>query len=99
MGGEGNLILPSHRDGAASLLHMGLTLGGCRTLRVGAFAEPNEVSTKEKDVWDTWNWCHIGQLTRDLKDIKMSKGSAYISAPYCFEHGVRFEEGTRDEPI
>merc|ERR1711988_2043511 len=36
--GDEFLTLPSHVDGATSLLDMGLTLGGQRTVRMGTFA-------------------------------------------------------------
>mmetsp|Transcript_16291 Transcript_16291/g.46497 ORF Transcript_16291/g.46497 Transcript_16291/m.46497 type:complete len:892 (-) Transcript_16291:76-2751(-) len=102
--GEGSLTLPSHKDGATSLLHLGLTLGGSRTLRIGTFASADETSStraeeKDKDVWDTFQWSHNRQLAAGLKDAKMMRGSAYISSPYVFEHGVRFERGSRNDPI
>jgi len=48
---------PSHKDGATSLLHMGLTLGGRRTLRAGLFPTgecpanfaAEELAPKEED--------------------------------------------------
>merc|ERR1712062_12291 len=33
------------------------------------------------------------------RKTKMMRGSSYISSPYVFEHGVRFERGSRNDPI
>merc|ERR1712050_377091 len=40
-----------------------------------------------------------GQIAAGLRDVKMTVGSTYISAPYVYEHGVRFERGSQTEPL
>jgi len=101
--GDEPLTLPSHKDGATSLLHLGLTLGGCRTLRVGTYPAPDDgfasKTLDEPSVWDTAAWLRSGQLATGLKDLRMVRGCAYLSSPYCFEHGVRYERGSRSDPI
>jgi len=119
--GERMLRLPSHKDGATSLLHLGITLGGRRTLRVGAFKFDGtfdasqmcgnqtasvwapEQKAKEKDeeddVWEDETWTSLKSLGGTRKEFAMEPGSMYLSSPYVFEHGVRFEEGTKDEPL
>jgi len=101
--GEAPRKLPSHKDGATSLLHLGLTLGGCRTLRVGTYPAPDDgfasKTLDEPSVWDTAAWLRSGQLATGLKDLRMVRGCAYLSSPYCFEHGVRYERGSRSDPI
>lgn len=116
------LQMPSHKDGITSLLHLGLTLGGHRTLRMGVFqtcgadgtsgpALPGnntdkeetakEKDDKEEDVWneEKWVWHVAWSKAGVLKEINMHPGFAYISSPYCFEHGVMFTGGTRDQPL
>lgn len=101
--GDEPVTLPSHKDGATSLLHLGLTLGGTRTLRVGTYPSPDDWPASkgraEASVWDTPAWTRAGQLASGLKDLRQVRGCAYLSSPYCFEHGVRCERGTRDEPV
>mmetsp|Transcript_182859 Transcript_182859/g.445178 ORF Transcript_182859/g.445178 Transcript_182859/m.445178 type:complete len:239 (-) Transcript_182859:59-775(-) len=101
--GDEPLTLPSHKDGATSLLHLGLTLGGVRTLRVGTYPSIDDGKPSkgraEPSVWDTMAWLRDGQLATGLKDVRMVRGCAYLSSPYCFEHGVRYERGTRNDPI
>jgi len=101
--GDEPLTLPSHKDGATSLLHLGLTLGGTRTVRVGTYPSQTdgfaEKAKEEPSVWDMTAWLKDGQLVSGLKDVRMVRGCAYLSSPYCFEHGVRYERGTRLDPI
>eukprot|EP00747_Dinoflagellata_sp_TGD_P032150 gnl/TRDRNA2_/TRDRNA2_135774_c1_seq1.p1 gnl/TRDRNA2_/TRDRNA2_135774_c1~~gnl/TRDRNA2_/TRDRNA2_135774_c1_seq1.p1 ORF type:complete len:454 (+),score=62.33 gnl/TRDRNA2_/TRDRNA2_135774_c1_seq1:194-1363(+) len=100
--GDEKLLLPSHKDGATSLLHLGVTLGGIRTLRVGTFMSPDEAPDNKwlvEDVWDSWGWSQNGMLAAGLKDVRMTRGSCYLSSPWCFEHGVRYEVGSRKEPV
>merc|ERR1739848_629407 len=40
----------------------------------------------EEDVWDDDMW-----NPEDLWDVDMMSGSIYVSSPYCFEHGVRYQ--------
>jgi len=109
------LTLPSHKDGATSLLHLGVTLSGKRTVRVGAF---NTCDTREaakaqglvklpteepadgmENVWDDKLWTRLQAKNGTRKDYQQRLGSIYLSAPYCFEHGVRFEASTKQAPI
>merc|ERR1711879_610534 len=87
--GNKAMQLPSHKDGATSLLHLGLTLGGQRTLRVGTFPSDSSASPslnpKEENVWNERLW---GDR---LTDVTMTPGSAYVSSPFCFEHAVKYE--------
>merc|ERR1712043_51507 len=80
----------------------GVTLGGRRTLRIGTYASAGELPQQKgqkEDVWDTWAWSMNGVLAAGLKDVRMTGGCAYLSAPYCFEHGVRYEKGSVEEPV
>eukprot|EP00416_Gambierdiscus_australes_P031474 CAMPEP_0171088418 /NCGR_PEP_ID=MMETSP0766_2-20121228/20765_1 /TAXON_ID=439317 /ORGANISM="Gambierdiscus australes, Strain CAWD 149" /LENGTH=531 /DNA_ID=CAMNT_0011546215 /DNA_START=154 /DNA_END=1748 /DNA_ORIENTATION=+ len=91
-GGEA-LRQPSHMDGATSLVHMGFTLGGHRTLRAGVFPDRFTESVG-KNVWDEKLW-----LPEHLQEMDMTLGSAYISSPFCFEHAVQYEPCSSQEPI
>mmetsp|Transcript_93315 Transcript_93315/g.283316 ORF Transcript_93315/g.283316 Transcript_93315/m.283316 type:complete len:228 (-) Transcript_93315:107-790(-) len=91
--GNEKLRQPSHMDGATSLLHLGLTLGGRRTLRAGVFPTHSEASGG-KNVWDEAVWS-----PGHLKDTPMSPGSAYISSPFCFEHAVEYDGCAQTEPM
>lgn len=97
----GHLIMQSHTDGATAMLHLGLTLGGCRTLRVGKFPEQHspykDQATRRRgkppgDEVSVWN--REAYDNEDLWDVRLDDGSAYLSLPFCFEHGVRYESGT-----
>ena len=95
----GDLIMDSHTDGATSMLHLSLTLGGCRTLRVGQFRErhapyrPQENRRRGKPPGDEVSvWNDAAYMAEELWDIPQEKGSVYISSPFCFEHGVRYEK-------
>lgn len=97
--------MQSHKDGATGLLHMGLTLSGRRTLRIGTHEtddmdaihpmvqrslKPNSQQLfhqyREGSVWREDCWDPGG-----LKEFQMRAGSAYISSPFLFEHGVSYE--------
>lgn len=91
--GDERLRQPSHMDGATSLVHLGLTLGGCRTLRAGVF--PNmDTESVGKNVWDedVWDPGH-------LQEMRMAPGSTYLSSPFCFEHAVQYEPCGAQEPM
>mmetsp|Transcript_66893 Transcript_66893/g.122146 ORF Transcript_66893/g.122146 Transcript_66893/m.122146 type:complete len:586 (-) Transcript_66893:76-1833(-) len=92
--GDGELTLPSHVDGITSLLHLGVTLGGRRTLRSATFPAHNTASRVERNVWNEglWNKDHLG-------NVLMTKGSIYLSSPYCFEHGVRYHTSGMNDPV
>lgn len=99
----GDLIMDSHTDGATSLLHLSLTLGGCRTLRVGQFRErhapyrPQENRRRGKPPGDEVSvWNDKAYMVEELWDMRQEKGSVYISSPFCFEHGVRYESSASD---
>merc|ERR1712179_230278 len=92
-------------DGAMSLLHLGLTLGGSRVLRVGAFeAEDSEgnvwddngyyVKSRESNVWREDLWNHD-----DLFDTELVFGSTYLSSPFVFQHGVKHRKCDREDPV
>lgn len=83
----------SHMDGATSLLHIGVTLGGHRTLRAGVFSTPHEQSSGTT-VWDEETWA-----PQQLHEMSMSPGSIYISSPFCFEHAVAYNSCSADDPI
>eukprot|EP00415_Alexandrium_ostenfeldii_P004514 UN4514 len=87
-------MLPSHIDGATSLLHLGLTLAGQRTVRLGVFSSPDAESKSEISVWNSELWSED-----NLKDELMTEGKAYISSPFCFEHGVHYARTERHEPV
>mmetsp|Transcript_52266 Transcript_52266/g.163880 ORF Transcript_52266/g.163880 Transcript_52266/m.163880 type:complete len:501 (+) Transcript_52266:1-1503(+) len=91
-GGE-RLRQPSHMDGATSLVHLGLTLGGARRLRSGVFPAKDTVSSG-KNVWDESVWAPA-----HLQDAPMLPGSAYLSSPFCFEHAVEYEPCSATEPM
>lgn len=110
----------SHKDGATSLLHLGLTLGGERSLRLGAFPAATSPGNKqwnpwgdspaplpssmdarerervlgEQDVWDNDLW-----PPAYIRDITMVPGSAYLSSPFCLEHGVWYKPCEEEDKI
>ena len=93
----GDLIMDSHTDGATALLHLGVTLGGARTLRVGRFRErhspyrPQENrrrGVRSGDEISVWN--REAYDRQELWDIEQSRGSFYLTSPFCFEHGVKY---------
>lgn len=92
--GDGELMLPSHVDGATSLLHLGVTLGGTRTLRTATFPGHNTYSKVEKNVWNEamWDEDHVS-------DVTMTKGCIYLSSPFCFEHAVRYHSCGMKDPV
>jgi len=119
VGRENQLTLPSHKDGASSLLHLSLTLGGCRIVRIGRYtrmhsypkALPNiaanrhlpsktrmrlmqDQDRKEENVWDSKCW-----RDENIIDSKMLLGSTYLSSPCCFEHAVRYEKCSSNDPV
>lgn len=108
------LSMRSHLDGATSMLHLSLTLGGRRTLRVGRFTERHSPSAARSDdghmPWKSRRrmaanrnendvWASSYQDSSHLLDIEMAAGSAYLSMPYCFEHGVRYPSSIGHDPI
>lgn len=106
--GEAPLRQPSHRDGATSLLHLGLTLGGRRTLRCGVFLTPDcrgnapaegavvdgEDPMGESNVWNEKVW-----KAEHLVEAQLRPGSAYLSSPFCFEHAVEYEGCSARRPM
>ena len=94
----GHLIMDSHTDGATALLHLSLTLGGHRTVRVGHFRErhspyrPQDSRRRGKPPGDEVSvWNEAAYNEEELWDIPQQKGSVYLTSPFCFEHGVRYE--------
>lgn len=79
---------PSHKDGATSLLHLSLTLGGRRVLRLGLFdhgARSVGPPAVEGSAWQPGSWppgC--------LHDIELGPGDVYLTSPFCFEHAVEY---------
>jgi len=92
--GDTSLLLPSHKDGATSLLHLGVTLGGRRVIRAGVFPSWDSWARSEENVWDEALW-----EEEHLKEVSMVPGSVYLSSPFCFEHGVRYEETIQHDPV
>lgn len=104
----GRISLRSHQDGVTSLLHLGVTLGGERLLRIGRFpdgrlkAGGSKVSKRKRDrmlgiggnVWDREK-----EDPENLWDIEMVPGSVYLSSPFCYEHAVMYHSSTRSEPV
>jgi len=102
----GHLVMKSHTDGATAMLHLGLTLGGCRILRVGKFFERHSPYRSQPsrrrgrrpgDEVSVWN--HQAYDRDDLWDIELVDGSAYLSLPFSFEHGVLYDEGSVTNPV
>ncbi|CAK9110433.1 unnamed protein product [Durusdinium trenchii] len=94
----GQLVMDSHTDGATSLLHLSLTLGGHRTLRIGHFKErhspyrPQDNRRRGRPPGDEVSvWNEAAYAQDELWDIPQSTGSVYLTSPFCFEHGVRYE--------
>jgi len=100
--------MPSHKDGATSLLHLSLTLGGKRTVRSGTFSSWNAESNTwrgpkkdapkseedlEKNVWDDELW------RGRIRDIEMTPGCVYISSPFLFEHAVEYLPCPERDPV
>eukprot|EP00418_Pyrodinium_bahamense_P069405 CAMPEP_0179095004 /NCGR_PEP_ID=MMETSP0796-20121207/43599_1 /TAXON_ID=73915 /ORGANISM="Pyrodinium bahamense, Strain pbaha01" /LENGTH=355 /DNA_ID=CAMNT_0020792687 /DNA_START=84 /DNA_END=1147 /DNA_ORIENTATION=- len=74
-----------HRDGATSLLHLGLTLSGHRKLHSKLASTPSGgVLPGTQGGW---------------MEADMSPGSAYISSPFLFEHAVQYEQDISDGPV
>ena len=101
----GQLVMDSHTDGATGLLHLSLTLGGHRTLRVGRFKErhapyrPQESRRRGKPPGDEVSvWNSAAYTEEEIWDIPQRKGSAYVTSPFCFEHGVKYESNP-SEPV
>merc|ERR1719464_2330112 len=92
--GDTKLRLPSHKDGATSLLHLGLTLGGRRIVRAGWFPSTDVAPKTEENVWDDILWDE-----EHLQEMKMLPGSCYLSSPFCFEHAVMYEETIQHDPV
>ena len=95
----GDLTMDSHTDGATALLHLGVTLGGARTLRVSHFRErhsqyrPQESrrrGMRSGDEISVWN--PEAYDREELWDIEQTKGCFYLTSPFCFEHGVKYEK-------
>lgn len=101
----GELTMQSHTDGATAMLHLGLTLGGQRMLRVGKFRERHSPYRSQEsrrrgkrpgDEVSVWN--EYAYEPEEIWDIDLAHGSAYISLPFCFEHGVSYESPA-GEPV
>uniref|UniRef100_A0A7S1LSN6 Uncharacterized protein n=1 Tax=Alexandrium catenella TaxID=2925 RepID=A0A7S1LSN6_ALECA len=97
--------MPSHKDGATSLLHMSITLGGRRRVWAGTFEGSNAVAVAraapdgqradpEVNVYDAEAW----QPPR-LQQFEMTKGCTYVSSPFCFEHAVEYYACDRSDPV
>eukprot|EP00421_Protoceratium_reticulatum_P071132 CAMPEP_0168423714 /NCGR_PEP_ID=MMETSP0228-20121227/34450_1 /TAXON_ID=133427 /ORGANISM="Protoceratium reticulatum, Strain CCCM 535 (=CCMP 1889)" /LENGTH=334 /DNA_ID=CAMNT_0008437683 /DNA_START=55 /DNA_END=1056 /DNA_ORIENTATION=+ len=91
----GRLRLRSHADGATSLLHLAVTLGGHRRLRVGRYPEAASGESRQQGaVWyggDVWEQA---RGAANLWDVELGPGSAYLASPFCFEHGVLCHGGS-----
>ena len=101
----GHLVMDSHTDGATALLHLSLTLGGHRTLRVGHFKErhspyrPQDSRRRGKPPGDEVSvWNDAAYTEEEIWDIPQRKGSVYVTSPFCFEHGVKYESN-QSEPV
>ncbi|CAJ1415643.1 unnamed protein product, partial [Effrenium voratum] len=99
----GDLVMDSHTDGATALLHLSLTLGGRRVLRISRFRErhsPYKPQGSRRrgvppgDEVSVWN--DEAYYPQELCDFPQVKGSVYISSPFCFEHGVKYESSFAD---
>ena len=95
----GDLTMDSHTDGATALLHLGVTLGGARTLRVSHFRErhsqyrPQESRRRGRRSGDEISvWNPQAYDREELWDIEQTKGCFYLTSPFCFEHGVKYEK-------
>ena len=95
--------MDSHTDGATALLHLSLTLGGRRVLRISRFRErhsPYKPQGSRRrgvppgDEVSVWN--DEAYYPQELCDFPQVKGSVYISSPFCFEHGVKYESSSAD---
>lgn len=102
----GELVMKSHTDGAMGLLHLGLTLGGRRTLRVGKFSEQHSPYRSQEsrrrgkrpgDEVSVWN--PAAYHKDELWDVEQVGGSAYLSLPFSFEHGVQYNKGNVADPV
>merc|ERR1712079_195845 len=85
--------MQSHKDGATSLLHLGLTLGGRRTVRMGTYKRKDfHPQFRDANVFDDNAWEERQRLEQgELHKVNMIATSAYISSPFLFEHGVEYE--------
>lgn len=103
--GEEDHRMPSHKDGATSLLHLSITLGGRRRVWAGTFEASNAKAAAaaapdgqrvdpEVNVYDDEVW----QPPR-LQQFEMTKGCTYVTAPFCFEHAVEYYACERSEPV
>mmetsp|Transcript_6744 Transcript_6744/g.19056 ORF Transcript_6744/g.19056 Transcript_6744/m.19056 type:complete len:508 (+) Transcript_6744:72-1595(+) len=103
---------PSHKDGATSLLHLGVTLGGERTLRAGLFpgcasqgnlarvAAADDGQDPDPNAGERNVWDEDLWSKQYLKEEDMRLGSVYLSSPFCFEHAVQYSGcARRDEPV
>lgn len=113
--GEKDRRMPSHKDGATSLLHLGLTIGGRRTFRAGVFeashAEGNSLPRRtpvlakgtehtENDARERNVWDEEVWPQSHLKEILMTPGAAYLSSPFLFEHAVEYDTASdKERPI
>jgi len=97
--------MPSHKDGATSLLHLSTTLGGRRRVWAGTFERSGSKAARvlgpdgkrldpEVNVYDDEVW----QPPR-LQQFEMTKGCTYVSSPFCFEHAVEYYACDRSEPV
>ncbi|CAE7171207.1 unnamed protein product [Symbiodinium pilosum] len=95
----GELTMDSHTDGATAMLHLGVTLGGNRMLRIGKFDErhapyrPQENrrrGMRSGDEISVWN--EAAYAVQELWDMEQSRGCFYVTSPFCFEHGVKYQK-------
>merc|ERR1712194_850401 len=79
--------------------------GGRRTLRVGKFTERHSPyrdqasrrrGQRSGDEVSVWN--DAAYHPSELWDVDMVAGSAYLSLPFCFEHGVKYDSRS-DDPV
>uniref|UniRef100_A0A7S1S743 Uncharacterized protein n=1 Tax=Alexandrium catenella TaxID=2925 RepID=A0A7S1S743_ALECA len=72
--GRHGLSGPSHKDGATSLLHLGLTLSGRRVLRVGSFPSGSSAGNRQFNPWNE------GRLptNMDEKDRELALGESEV---------------------
>lgn len=83
--GRGNQItLPSHKDGASSLLHLSLTLGGCRTLRMGRYTRRHSAP---KDLPNFAANRHLPSKTRDRLRRERDRKEENVWDSNCWRDG------------
>ena len=89
---RGKLVLEYHTDSGASALHLGVSLGGTRRLRLRRLTAPSE----QPEVADE------GEVAEE--ELVLRPGDVYLSSPAAFAHTVLRgdgggEEGRGDEAV